>query len=254
MMSNITMQTKKAFFFSHDSNARNDEKIINLRMQHGAEGYGVYFMLIEMLLESTDYRLGAQYPALAFNLRVDREVIRSVVEDFGLFHFAEDSASFYSQSLNERMKPLEQIREKRRKAGIRSGEVRRAKAAAKSTKKKSKCDSIKRVDKEDDMAISIVNNVDKIIVDADIFIPPTETELKEYCVDNKMDIDVGSFVDFYQSKGWMIGQNEMRDWRAALRGWHRNEFLKPKKRQQLKETQSILNIARFYNDKTYEKF
>lgn len=251
MKSNITMQTKKAFFFSHDSNARNDEKIINLRMQHGAEGYGVYFMLIEMLLESTDYRLGVQYPALAFNLRVDREVVRSVVEDFGLFQLSEDSASFYSQSLNERMKPLEQIREKRRKAGIRSGEVRRAKADGKSTKKKLACNFHKDIDKEKDMDSPVV---DLSAFDSDAFIPPTETELNKYCADNKMDIDIGSFVDFYQSKGWMIGQNEMKDWRAALRGWYRNESWKSNKRQQLKEVRATLNIAKFCNEKAYERF
>ncbi len=251
MKPNITIQTKKAFFFSHDSNARNDEKIINLRMQHGAEGYGVYFMLIEMLLESTDYRLGTQYPALAFNLRVDREVVRSVVEDFGLFQLSEDSASFYSQSLNERMKPLEQIREKRRRAGIRSGEVRRAKAAGKSTKKKLASNFHKDVDKEKDKDSPVA---DLIAFDTDAFIPPTETELNKYCLDNKMDIDTGLFVDFYQSKGWMVGQNEMKDWRAALRGWYRNESLKPNRKQQLKEVQATLNIAKFCNEKAYERF
>ena len=35
-----------ANYFSHDSNARNDEKVIRLRMKHGAAGYGVYFMLL----------------------------------------------------------------------------------------------------------------------------------------------------------------------------------------------------------------
>ena len=42
-----TQQIKTTNYFSHDSNARNDERILLLRMKHGAAGYGVYFMLLE---------------------------------------------------------------------------------------------------------------------------------------------------------------------------------------------------------------
>lgn len=249
MKQNLSMQTKKAFFFSHDSNARNDEKIINLRMQHGAEGYGVYFMLIEMLLESTDYKLAAQYPALAFNLRVDREVLRSVIEDFDLFQFSSDSTSFYSHSLNERMKPLEQIREKRRRAGVRSGEVRRAKAAS-----RLKTTKVSNVETESSDNKCNMGGEDVIMIETiepTVFVPPTESELSSYCIENKIDVDFVSFIDFYQSKGWMIGKNEMRDWRAALRNWQRNETYKSNNYQQ---TRSQLNATKFYNDKAYERF
>ena len=46
---------KKTSYFSHDSNARNDEKILAVRMRLGAEGYGIYFMLIERLRDESDY-------------------------------------------------------------------------------------------------------------------------------------------------------------------------------------------------------
>ena len=48
---------KDAYFFSHDCNARNDPKILALRSVYGAEGYGVYFMLVEILREQPEYRL-----------------------------------------------------------------------------------------------------------------------------------------------------------------------------------------------------
>lgn len=48
---------KDAYFFSHDCNARNDPKILALRSIYGAEGYGVYFMLIEILREQPEYKL-----------------------------------------------------------------------------------------------------------------------------------------------------------------------------------------------------
>ena len=48
---------KDAYYFSHDSNARHDPRIIKLRRQYGAEGYGVFFMLVEILREQDDYTL-----------------------------------------------------------------------------------------------------------------------------------------------------------------------------------------------------
>ena len=76
-------------YFSHDSNARNDDKLIRLRMKHGAAGYGVYFMILERLREETDYMSIKDYNMIAFDFRVDSSLVKSVIEDFGLFADAE---------------------------------------------------------------------------------------------------------------------------------------------------------------------
>lgn len=55
------------------------------------------------------------------------------------------------------------------------------------------------------------------------FIPPTLTDVEEYCREKKISIDCQRFVDFYESKGWMIGKNKMKDWRAAVRNWARGQ-------------------------------
>lgn len=54
------------------------------------------------------------------------------------------------------------------------------------------------------------------------FIPPTVDEVKAYCLDRQNGIDAQTFVDFYESKGWMIGKSKMKDWKAAVRTWERN--------------------------------
>ena len=51
------------------------------------------------------------------------------------------------------------------------------------------------------------------------FVPPTLEEVKEYCKDNAPSVDPQRFIDFYSSKGWMVGKNKMKDWKAAVRGW-----------------------------------
>lgn len=115
---------KDAYYFSHDSNARNDEKIIAVRMKYGVEGYGAYFMILERLMESTNYTHVKDYNTIAFDLRVGNTLIKSIVEDFGLFEFTEDGKHFYSESFKRRMRPLDNLREQRSLAGKKSAEKR----------------------------------------------------------------------------------------------------------------------------------
>lgn len=54
------------------------------------------------------------------------------------------------------------------------------------------------------------------------FTPPTLSELEDYCQERKNGIDPQKFLDFYESKGWLIGKNKMKDWKAAVRTWERS--------------------------------
>lgn len=118
------MSHKITPWFSHDSNARNDEKILKLRIQHGAAGYGTFFMLIERLRDSSGYKSIKDYNAIAFDLRVDAKLIKSVVEDFGLFTFTEDGECFYSESLMRRMAIKDSTSKARSEAGRKGAAVR----------------------------------------------------------------------------------------------------------------------------------
>lgn len=55
------------------------------------------------------------------------------------------------------------------------------------------------------------------------FVPPLVEEVREYCNERKNGIDAQEFVDFYTSKGWMIGKNKMKDWKAAVRTWEKSK-------------------------------
>lgn len=55
------------------------------------------------------------------------------------------------------------------------------------------------------------------------FIPPTVEEVKAYCQERRNDVDPQRFVDFYETKGWMVGKNKMKDWRAAVRTWEKRD-------------------------------
>lgn len=103
-------------YFSHDSNARNSDRLIPLRAELQAEGYAIYFMILERLREEPDYTSVRDYAMLAFDFRVSAESVRRVVEDFDLFAFTEDGERFYSVSFLDRMKAKDAKSEKLRQA------------------------------------------------------------------------------------------------------------------------------------------
>lgn len=56
------------------------------------------------------------------------------------------------------------------------------------------------------------------------FNPPTEKEASDYILEKGYSVDGEYFISFYESKGWMVGRNKMKSWKAAITGWHkRNE-------------------------------
>lgn len=59
------------------------------------------------------------------------------------------------------------------------------------------------------------------------FAPPTLQEVSSYIQQHKSPVNPEAFVDFYESKGWKIGNSPMKDWRAAVRTWERRDFSQP---------------------------
>ena len=59
------------------------------------------------------------------------------------------------------------------------------------------------------------------------FTPPTIDEVEDYRREKNLpNLYPEQFVDFYESKGWMVGKNKMKDWKAAARNWDRTEKAK----------------------------
>jgi len=110
---------KHAYHFKHDFNAHNDEKILDLRMDLGMEGYGVYWYLVELLAQSDGYKLNTNYKRLAFSMQIDEKILKAVVEDYGLFCIEKEL--FFSKSLIERMIRLDEIKRKRAEIGAKGG-------------------------------------------------------------------------------------------------------------------------------------
>lgn len=113
-------------YFPHDSNAKDDPKCVLLIEQLGMEGYGIYWMLVETLREQSDYRYPlALIPALARRYNTTSEKVKAVVCSYNLFGI-ENEEFFFSNSLIERMKPLEEKRMIASKAGKASALKRKS--------------------------------------------------------------------------------------------------------------------------------
>lgn len=104
-------------YFSHDADAASDEKCVALQAEHGLAGYGLYWRLVERLRGAeNDYTCVANYNLIAYDLRCSSDLVKAVVEDFGLFSFTENGERFYSESLMRRMRRKDEISEARKHA------------------------------------------------------------------------------------------------------------------------------------------
>ena len=91
---------KDTFYFSHDYNTRNDIKIKRLIAKHNYLGYGIFWAIIEDLYNNAN-ALPLDYDCIAFDLRADVEIVKSIINDFDLFVFSD--GFFGSNSIQKRL-------------------------------------------------------------------------------------------------------------------------------------------------------
>lgn len=108
--------------FQHDSNARNDERILAVRKQNGMEGYGVYWAILEKLSIAEGYTLPTDYTTIAWDLRVSEDLVQQIIENYELFVVSE--GCFYSPRLRDEMAILEKRKEAKSIAGQKGMRVR----------------------------------------------------------------------------------------------------------------------------------
>lgn len=211
--------SKDCYYFPHDSNAKDDPKCVLMIEQLGMEGYGIYWMLVEALRDQPDYTYPvANIPALARRYNTSAEKVRTVVYNYELFTVKGDKI-FFSESLNRRMLVFNENRAKRSAAG-RLGMARRwgdnnvitPLLQSNSTVITSKVKESKVKEKE---------SIEKVATKRTAFVAPSLQEVKDYISEKGYTVDAQRFIDFYEAKGWMIGKNKMKDWRAAVRTWMR---------------------------------
>lgn len=93
-------------------------------MRYGMRGYGIYFGVIELLMEANSYQLPKNWQAIAYDLREDASEIEDIVLNYQLFHI--NGTTFWSDSLKERMKKREEVSRSRSESGKKGAVVRKS--------------------------------------------------------------------------------------------------------------------------------
>ena len=99
----------KKTYFNHDSNSRNDLRIIKLRSKLGYEGYGVFWSLLELLFTEENKLCIKDYTEIAFGLQCNPDMLKQVIEDFDLFEIepsGEGGGCFYSKRLHDHIEKI----------------------------------------------------------------------------------------------------------------------------------------------------
>lgn len=102
---------KDTFFFTHDYNSRNDPKMICLLMKSGIIGVGIYWCIIEMLYEQGGYLMQAECERIAFELRTECELVKTVI---ACDLFEKNDEKFWSNSVLKRIALRKEKSEKAR--------------------------------------------------------------------------------------------------------------------------------------------
>jgi hypothetical protein len=120
---------KDAYYFSHDTNAKSDPKIMAMRNIYKSEGYGWYWIIVETLAEQSGYKLQKKewvFNALAMAMQCDinttKSFIKQCIDEFELFET--NGECFWSNSLIRRMEKKDEKRRKRVEAGRKGAESR----------------------------------------------------------------------------------------------------------------------------------
>ena len=210
---------KETFYFSHDYNARTDTKIKKLIVKHGFTGYGIYWAIVEDLYQNAN-ALQTDYECIAYDMRVDAQIVKSIIEDFELFHI--EGNYFGSLSIQRRIEERDAKSQKARESAFYRWNKDKNDANAMRTH--SECNAIKDSIINDNKEN---NNKEENKSDKPThtlkFIKPTIDEIKEYCTLRNNRVDAIKFFNFYESKGWMVGKNKMKDWQAAVRNWETSD-------------------------------
>lgn len=134
--------------------------------------------------------------------------------------------SFIKSQMDKDIEKYNETCAKRSEAGKLGGrpkkqeEAKKANGFSENQKKQGKA---KKADNEYEYEYDNDNDLLKENTKRKVFSTPTVDDVRAYCLERNNKVDPQQFVDFYESKGWMIGKNKMKDWKAAVRTWERSE-------------------------------
>ena len=215
-------------WFKHDTDAHTDLKIQSIIRKHGLQAYGLYWICNELIGKENDesFEISSKNDWKFYILNQtginekDLEKLLSALGECGLIDEKRlKKGTLCNKKLQDRAD--EYTKKVRRMYGQSTDNVRVEEKRIEENRK----EEIRR------------------------FAPPTILEVKTYCQERNNDVDPDKWHNFYSAKGWMVGKNKMKDWRAAVRTWEVKKVpaytAKPlPKMEEISEEQRVQNLKK----------
>jgi hypothetical protein len=224
---------KDAYYFKHDSNTRNDPKIIKLRRLMGREASDVFFDLVCLLREQVNYRLMvASLPDIAYDFRYPEAKLTKIVKDFDLFTIEGDH--FYSERLIADMEEWDRQKQSYRDRGKKGGEAK-AKHSASTAKAQPEqkdgfalpLNKVNKVNKEEESKEEQTGTVVPVAHPPSIsekrpdHAPTWEAVCEAFVRLGKPDQAKG-FFDYYEGFNWMVRDTKIMNVAPFANRWVSN--------------------------------
>ena len=114
------------------------------------------------------------------------------------------------------------------------------------TEVKQLCNGEIELEIEKELEIELDTKAKKSPTKAKRFVKPTLSEIEQYCLERNNNVNAEQFYDYYESNGWKVGKNAMKDWKAAVRTWEKNNYNKPAKSNKQNAIDVVNKLMREY--------
>ena len=216
------MSEKRYYWMKFQRDFFKSLRIKKLRRLAGGDTYTIIYLKLQLLSLTTDGFLKYKHIFESFAEELAEEIDESVeniqvtlnylMQD-GVNLMLQDGDTYFlpyaADNIGSEGASAQRVRDFR----ARQDEQKALHCNASVTDVKRLCNVEKEID------IEIDKEKEKVKKESRNFVPPTLSEVKAYCQERNNGINPNSFIDFYESKGWMVGKTKMKDWRAAIRTW-----------------------------------
>ena len=202
---------------------KNDGKlVVNDRIPYNAE----------MLASVTGHQIGTVKLAL------------SIFKDLGLIDVLENGAIYMLDIQNFIGKGSSEADRKREYRQRIETDRTNVQTNLREISEKSPPEIEKEIEKE--LEIELDTKANKSPTKAKRFVKPTLSEIEQYCIERKNNVNAEQFYDYYESNGWKVGKNSMKNWKAAVRTWEKNNYNKTAKSNKQNAIDVVNKLMREY--------
>lgn len=207
-------------WFKHEADARNSLKLRKVRRKYGADGYAIYWFCLEAIAYEVDkdnltFELKEDAETIGFELSIQEKRVEEIMLymiEIGLFESSRNTITCLklAERLDKTMTNSPKMRKwlETKSVMTQSDDVMTLDDTARHSATSGE------LDKEVEVEVEKKKIVKR-------FTPPTQEQVFEYMQERDFAHrkESEAFVNFYESKGWLVGKSKMKDWKAAVRNW-----------------------------------